>query len=472
MKIKTALFLIFLCQYIYSQHTLEKCIAIAIENNLELQQGQINIQNQEVSYLQSKNNWQPTVSGNASYGYNFGQTIDPFTNSFATQGVASGNFSIRAQMILFNGMQNGNIRKSNRFAYESAQLDYEKSQNDLALNVVNAFMALIATEKQSEIAAKQLVISQQNLERIKILVESKSRPQADLIETQAQLANDEMNLIQAQNAERNARLGLALLMQYHENFEQLQIDYSAMNDTSIEVIQEDINVIYQEALNQLPEVKSLNLQEEQFEHNIKSSRGAYYPTLSLSGSIGTGYSGNNKEFFGSPDTLITPSPYFVSNTFESVSQIGLDFPTRTKGFFPQISDNFNQSIFLTLSIPIYSGQQTRLQVQRSKIALEQIKTRQQQVATSIYNDVSSAYNDAMNAYYTYNASLKNVESSQLAEENARYQLENGVITPISYNEIKNRLFQAEITLLQNEYDYFFKRKLLEFYAGRYQPRKI
>lgn len=470
MKFYIAL-LALLLPHSYSQLNLQACVDLALKNNLELQQSQINIRNQEVSYLQNKNNWQPNVTGNASYGYNFGQTIDPFTNSFATQGVASGNFSVRAQMILFNGLQNQNNRKSAQFAYQSSVLDFEKAQNDLALRVINAFMALIATEKQADIAQEQLTLSQQNLERIEILVEAKTRPQADLIETQAQLANDEMNLIQAQNAERNARLNLAQLLQLHSNFDHLEITYTEINDTNITAINADVTSIYNNALQQLPELKSIALQEEQFQHNIKSSKGAYLPTLSLSGSVGTGYSGNNKEIFGTPDTTISLTPYFVTNTFESVSQLGLDFDTRTKGFFPQIADNFNQSVFLTLSIPIYSGQQNRLQVQRSRIALEQTQISKSQTETRIYNDIVSAYNDLTNAYYTYTASLKNVESSKLAEENARFQLEQGTITPISYNEIKNRLFQAEITLLQNEYDYFFKKKLLEFYAGTYQPVK-
>ena len=57
----------------------------------------------------------PYLNGNLSHGYNFGRTIDPFTNQFVeSSAIRSNSFGLSTGMVLFNGFQNHlNLRRQN-----------------------------------------------------------------------------------------------------------------------------------------------------------------------------------------------------------------------------------------------------------------------------------------------------------------------------------------------------------------------
>src|SRR5665647_92643 len=83
--------------------SLEDCINYALANNIQIKQQRLSLKLQEYSLLQSKTQFLPSLNGNVYHGYNFGKTVDRYTNSFANTQVQSDNFGISSQMTLFNG---------------------------------------------------------------------------------------------------------------------------------------------------------------------------------------------------------------------------------------------------------------------------------------------------------------------------------------------------------------------------------
>ena len=80
--------LIFFSTSIYAQSnkylelSLEECIEIALENNLQLKRSIINERLQKVGYNQSILQQTPTLNVFSNYGNNYGRSIDPTTNTF------------------------------------------------------------------------------------------------------------------------------------------------------------------------------------------------------------------------------------------------------------------------------------------------------------------------------------------------------------------------------------------------------
>ena len=68
-----------------STWTLKQCIDNAIENNIQIKQTRLGVQRAAANLVQSKANLLPKVNANATHGYNFGPSVDPFTNDFVTQ---------------------------------------------------------------------------------------------------------------------------------------------------------------------------------------------------------------------------------------------------------------------------------------------------------------------------------------------------------------------------------------------------
>ena len=76
--------LILLVSQVFSQEvwTLEKCIEYALSNNLQLKQQDLYLKGVNDNLAQSKLNVLPSVNGFAMHEYNYGQTIDRYTNQF------------------------------------------------------------------------------------------------------------------------------------------------------------------------------------------------------------------------------------------------------------------------------------------------------------------------------------------------------------------------------------------------------
>ena len=89
----------------------------------------------------------------------------------------------------------------------------------------------------------------------------------------------------------------------------------------------------------------------------------------------------------------------------------------------------------------------------------------QQAENQLRKTIEQANADALAAQKKYLASQKSVqalsESFRYTEEKYNVQL----VSTYEYNDAKNRLFQAELDLLQSKYDYIFKTKILDFYTG-------
>ena len=109
--------------------TLEDCITYALENNIQIQQNQLSQKLADYDYKQAKYNILPDLNGFASHGYNFGQTIDPFTNQFANTQVQSNSFSISSSVTLFNGFRIVNTIKRTEAQQKSAVATIISTQN-------------------------------------------------------------------------------------------------------------------------------------------------------------------------------------------------------------------------------------------------------------------------------------------------------------------------------------------------------
>ena len=79
--------------------TLERCLEHAFEHNLQLKQSQLGLRQSEIATLTAKGAFLPNLNASSSFGVNIGQTIDPFTNQFATDAVQSKPFAVGSPCI-------------------------------------------------------------------------------------------------------------------------------------------------------------------------------------------------------------------------------------------------------------------------------------------------------------------------------------------------------------------------------------
>jgi len=178
--------------------SLDSCIHYAFTHNLSMIQSERNIEANKINETLAIGNFLPTLNGQASHGYNWGQRIDQFTNQFATARIQSNNFGLASSLNLFNGFQQMNTLRQSALNTEASKWSYEKMRNDIALNVSSAYLTVLINKEFMEIAKRTLDASDRQVKRMEKLVAVGQLSQGNLNEMLAQQAADNASYVSQQ----------------------------------------------------------------------------------------------------------------------------------------------------------------------------------------------------------------------------------------------------------------------------------
>jgi len=459
---------LFTCHFSFAQWTLQQCVATAVERNIGLKKNSLGLKQTQLNQEQALGNFLPNLNGQISHGYNWGQRIDPFTNEFATQRIQSNSLGLSTSVTLFSGLQNVNQYKKAQVDSRAQLLTFDYQRNQLALQVSVAYLNVLLTKELYASSELTLNRTKQQVQRITALVNAGSSAEGSLRDIEAQLFSDEANYISAGNNVQSAILDIAQLMQLTEQEQRvfnIQADPSAFN---IAEQIPDLTQCVQNAITTFPQIKSAELLLASSDLNLSIAKGGMSPRLSMSYSYGSGYSGASKVLTGSPDSLAFP----IGQVFGS-NQYVFSFPQAiyslddysTKAFGNQLKDNVNQSLFFSLTLPIFNGFSNDVNIKRATLARADNELSVQQTKVQLEQEVRKAYLDVSRAKATYEATQKAVESSRLAFDWNELRFNQGVVGMSEYLDARNRLALAESNFVRSKYDWIFKRKIIDFYMG-------
>lgn len=446
--------------------SLENCIDHALTNNLQLKQQQLIAKAARADVLQTKLDLLPGVTANASHAYNYGQTIDRYTNQFATSRVQSNNFYLQGGVTLFNGFQKINTIKQSQLDLMATMEDAEKYSNDLSINIATFYMQVLFYKELVVIRTNQLGITRQQMERMKKLVEAGTMAEGESFILEAQLAGEESSLTEAQNSLDLSMLTLTQLLDLPttEGFDIVVPDLTVEGEPALT---DDPAAIYEHAVNNMPEIKAARLREQSGMKQLSIARGMQSPSLSLSGSWGTGYSGASL-IQDQPIYSIEPigfAPNGLGDTLDVFTYYER-YTQKIKPFNDQIKDNNNRTIGLYLTIPILNGWQTRTAISKSKIALERSRLDVEVQSLMLRKTIFQAWTDAKASLKNYDAAVKKTNATRESFRYAEQKFNVGIMNSVDYNNSKKELANAESEMLQSKYDFIFKSTVLDFYMGK------
>lgn len=446
--------------------SLEQCVNHAISNNLQLKKQMLMVESAQADLLQSKVDLLPGITGNASHAYNYGQTIDRYTNQFATSRVQSNNFYLQAGVTLFNGFQKMNLIKQNQLNLLASEQDADKYMNDMSINIATFYLQVLFYKELVQIRSNQLDITCQQVQRMQKMVDAGSMAEGDLFTVEAQLAGEESSLVSAENDLEISLLTLSQLLDLPstEGFDIEVPQLSVQGDPSIVGSPDQI---FTYANEHMPEIKAAEYRLQGSQKQLARAKGTYYPSLALSGSWGTGYSGAS-QIIDQQSPINPLIGYAVGPQGENleVYTYGYDYTYKTKPWGDQIKDNNNQTIGLYLTIPILNGFQTRTAVSKSKIAVESSRLDLELQQMALRKTIQQAWSDARASLKNYSASLKKQEATSEAFRYADQKFSVGVMNSVDYNNAKKDMTNAESEVLQSKFDYIFKTTVLDFYMGK------
>ena len=438
MKLYLIILCLFFAQVAFSQDidnkepikvwSLENLIDYALENNITIKDAALNKDIAAVDYYKSKSSRLPNLFGSASQNFSSGNTIDPITSDFVTDQINSTNVGLNTSVTLFQGNQINNQIKQNKIFFDQSIYQQEVEKNNITLNIVEIYLQALYSKESIVIAENNLKVSQQEVLRAKSRLDAGTIALNDYTEAQSLEATNKYNIITAKNE----------YQQYIISLKQL-LELSPMYTLEIESINENMDLVnlelnkadvYRKALGYLPEMKVSNLNMEASEKELDIAKGGFLPTLSLTGSLGSGYTSIN------------------DNSFSY-----------------QFDVNFNQRLGLSLSIPIFNRNQTKAAVKTATINIEKATIQKQSTEKEIYRKVETAYQNATSAQEQVIVAETSKTASEQSYKLAKKKYELGDLSTIDLVISQNTYTNAQQNYLQAKYLNILYHQLLQFYQG-------
>lgn len=424
--------------------TLKECINHAIQNNISIKQTELDNQNTAIAKKDAIGNFLPSINASGSHSWNIGLNQNITTGLLENQTTQFTSANLNANVDIFKGLQNQNqLRKAN-LSLIASQYQLTKMQEDVALNVANAYLQILFNRENLKVQKEQQALDTKQLERVTELVDAGNVPKGDLLDVQATLATDNQRVIVAENALLLSKLSLAQLLQI-QDFQNFDVSDEDMPTIMSTILTEKPEVIIAKAKESRTELKISNANIEIAKKDVSIAKGAYLPSLS-------GFYGFN-----------TRASY--SDRIVGVDGGGNIITGKALPVWDQFDKNKGQNFGLSLNIPIFNGFAARNNVARAKIALERTQLAKSQQELDIERNVFTAYTDTKAAKESHEAALQIVKARELAMQYAKDRYEIGMMNIFDFNQAQNAYVAAQSEVLRTKYDYIFRIKILEFYFG-------
>ncbi len=435
MKFKYLLFTI-ISTFALSQEKwdLEKCIDYAIENNISIKQAEINSKIKKQITKANHGAFLPDLNASAGQRFTISKGFtNPTLGTTASGNSSNLNFGLSSSWTVFNGFQN--IRN-----YEKSKIDQEYSdtnikvlENDISLNIANAYLQLLFSKERENVSKSSLKLNQLQYDRVNTMFKHGSEAKASVYEADANVARAEQALVQSKNNIRSSKLNLTQLLQlpFDNKFD---IKTITLDNIASELVLNTPQEIYDEALRVRPEIKYAELAIKSADKDIEIAKGAYLPSLKL------GYNWGDNYF----------------NVYEK----------NDPNLFNQLNDNYQHQFSIGLNVPLFNRWTTKTTIQRSKLTLENQELNLESSKFMLKQNIESSYIDALNAEETLKASKKSVKATKIALDYAEKRFKLGSANSYDFEQAKNNYISSQVDLINAKYDYVFKVKVMEFYAGK------
>ena len=414
--------------------TLDSCISYAQQQSYSVIRANMAVKNAEIAERSARVAMTPSVNAGIGENLSFG-LVEGVNNVRENRTQSTTSFNASVSMPLFTGLRITNQIKRTVVELQAALAEVESAKENVELNVITYYLQAMYSREMQSVQQQQLTLSEQLLERTRVLVAEGRKSESELYEVEAQVAQNRQALTEAQNSYRLAVVDLCQLINYKdvEGFYNAQctmhnVQFETQNIASLLPTPD---VVFAQAVRNRPSLEAQRNRVASAELAVKETKADYYPQLNLNASWGTGYyhmfNGNNPAF----------GNQFVNNGSEVIG--------------------------LSLNIPIYNRMQVRHAVKRQQIALEEAKLSELELTDRLYKEIQSAYYNALAAKDKYQAAQKSREAGAKVLEFAESKYELGRMSAYEYSEAQTRLYRAEAEETQAKYEYLLRTRILGFY---------
>lgn len=414
------------------QITLEDAIDIALENNYQLKQAGNSLELAEEQELSAKGDFMPSLNGSLSGSRRAGSQFIPGTDTFVNTVSRGINGSVSLGLPIFAGFQNINNLKSSQFDKRSEEENLQRVRESIIFNTASSFLEVILNKELLEIDRQNLESSRKTLEQVQAQVEVGSRPTVDLYNQEATVANNELQVVNSENALNSSKLQLIRQMQVEDPLQQYEFITPEVDEENVNTPDFDLRQLVNSALESRSDLKSDELAIQAQKHQLSVAKATLYPSIDLNAQISTDYS--DRIEFGFNDQ-----------------------------FFDQ---NVVKFVGLSMNIPIFNNFNRRTNIQSQSINYKNAKLNLENSRLQVVQDVNQAYNDYQSYIKQLESSRKALIAAEKTYETQQERYEVGAGTLIELSDANAQFVQAQANTAQALFQLIFQQKLLDYYIGQ------
>lgn len=418
--------------------TLKNCIDYALTQNIQLKKSKIALESSQVDSKSARAKLFPSLSFGSTQQYintpfPEGNSLDNYVvtgSKGSSKNSYTGNYSLRSSMTLYNGGKLRNNIKSSKLQEQVQQYSVEEEIDNIETSITESFLQILYAQESVKINEETVALSKLQCERGKALLEAGSISQSDYAQLESQYSSDKYQLVLSQTTLESNIQTLKQLLEMNMT-ETLSISTPNLEAHDVLTPLPGKEEVYQSALNFIPSIQSgkLGIDIAKLEH--KNAKAGYYPTLDLSASVGTGHISGSDSNFGQ-----------------------------------QMKNKLNESIGLTLSIPIFSNRENKSAVEKAKLQISEAELEYLNAQKELQKTIEDIYLDATSSQAQYAAAIEQVKASKTSYNLAQEQFNLGMKNTVELLTEKNNFLSAQQEMLQAKYMAILNAQLLRFYQGK------
>lgn len=416
--------------------TLSECIDYALQNNLEVkgsaltqEQAQAQVDGTKGQLLPSLSfstqqtlGWRPWSQSTVALN---GGTMTT-TQSDATY---SGGYNLSANWTVWDG---GRTRRELK-GYEMEELRAEADGRDAARSVeeqiLQYYVQILYEAEAVRVADSTLAASASLLRRGEAMMAAGQLARADVAQLEAQKSQDEYSLVSARAQLATYKMQLKQILEIIKT-QDFDVATPDVAEADVLAALPSVNDVFLRAMETLPSVESSRLAVRQAEIQEQAARAGRYPTVSLSAAVSTNHNSASKDNVGT-----------------------------------QMKQNVNNSIGLSVQVPILDNRQTRTSRAKAQISRRQRELDSRQTENDVYRQVETYWLAATSAQTQYVAALANERSMSESFDLVAEQFRLGLKNMAEVTTGKSNLLTARQQVLQSKYTALLNIALLKYYAG-------
>ncbi len=418
------------------QWDLQSCIDYALQQNITIRKNRVNAESTQIDVKAAKAALFPSLSfstGQNMVNRPYQESSNTVSGSEIIKSTSktsyNGNYGLNASWTVYNGNKRLNTIKQEKLNNQVAGLEVATSENSIQESIAQTYIQILYAAESVKVNENTLQVSIAQRDRGQELLNAGSIAKSDFAQLEAQVSTDRYQLVTAQATLQDYKLQLKQLLEL-DGENEMNIYLPSLSDNSVLTPLPTKKDVYASALAIRPEIEASKLNVEASELGIDIAKAGYLPSISLSAGIGTNHTSGSDFTFGE-----------------------------------QMKNGWNNSIGLSVSVPIFNNRQTKSAVQKAILQRETSMLSLLDEQKALYKTIEGLWLDANSAQQRYVAANEKLKSTQISYDLISEQFDLGMKNTVELLTEKNNLLQAQQEQLQAKYMAILNAQLLKFYQG-------